>query len=57
MDLDELIDWARLPENADKYEKILHVVLRACDAQDYGVGVTTGEDDENRWIKITVSKT
>lgn len=38
------------------YEQILHQVFLACDAQDYGIGVTTGEDANDRWIKITISK-
>lgn len=40
-----------------KYESILHEVFQTCDVEDYSIGVTTGEDAEHRWIKVTVSKT
>jgi hypothetical protein len=58
MDLDELIDWERIPPAPDKYDKLLHIAFRACDAQDPDLGVTTGEDDNgDRWIKMTVRAT
>lgn len=42
--------------DADKFDKILHQVLRFTDVEDYAVGVTTGEcDNGDRWVKITVA--
>lgn len=43
-------------EHDEKYERILRDVFTACQIDDYGVGVTTGEDDGARWIKVTVAK-
>lgn len=44
-------------DNDEKYERILREVFAACEVDDYGVGVTTGEDDGARWIKVTIATT
>ena len=42
--------------NDEKYKRILRVIFAECDADDYSVGVMTGEDDNSRWITVTIAK-